>query len=435
MRASLGPPILNRSVPAKYRTKNSGNCVLALFAFLTVISSRWISNNSMPAITIPLRQTAPSPNAFDTYMLAANLCVNSRGLAVGSKDLLTLPRSTREAIVASNSAAINTFRTGLRLQYGCPFARNAEHHYQEYIMLERLANLLALDSYNRAERGDCAGAARSALDCLQLGAQVPIGSSLYGDLAGIRCMAVGRVGLWRSIGHLDGEELQSVLTRLDAICARQVTFADTMYEERYWSESALKTVLSTRDGLQGIAGPVDGEAQAKLNPLLYFTYSKKEIADNHKRFWDLAIADAGMPFAAHPGSPAEPSDPVSSALVGNYELAKFKHTECETQNELLLVTFALRCFKIEHGRYPLNLRDLAPHYIRSLPADPFAVTGSFGYKPRAGQCLLYSVGPDSVDDGGKQIDDPGRSAASERTARSQVDIHSRGDIVVGKNTR
>ena len=70
--------------------------------------------------------------------------------------------------------------------------------------------------------------------------------------------------------------------------------------------------------------------------------------------------------------------------------------------ELARLAFALAAYKADKGQYPPDLASLAKEYVREVPADLF--TGKpLIYKPDGGGYLLYSVGPDGKDDGGKRF--------------------------------
>ncbi|MHC4443204.1 MAG: hypothetical protein ACYTF1_08570 [Planctomycetota bacterium] len=73
-----------------------------------------------------------------------------------------------------------------------------------------------------------------------------------------------------------------------------------------------------------------------------------------------------------------------------------------------LIALALAAYHREHSRYPNSLVQLVPQYISSLPDDPF-VNKPFCYRldDRDGY-VLYSVGEDCVDDGGRLRDSNGK---------------------------
>lgn len=78
---------------------------------------------------------------------------------------------------------------------------------------------------------------------------------------------------------------------------------------------------------------------------------------------------------------------------------------------LLTTQLALQCFRSEQGHVPRQLDDLVPKYLQRVPTDPFS-NQPLVYRAQGTNWLLYSVGPDGVDDGGKPIGRPGSSNAS-----------------------
>jgi hypothetical protein len=75
-----------------------------------------------------------------------------------------------------------------------------------------------------------------------------------------------------------------------------------------------------------------------------------------------------------------------------------------TQLELIRVGLALAVYRAEHGAYPAKLADLAPKYIATIPKDEFS-DEDLHYKLDGDGFLLYSVGINGRDDGGKGLDD------------------------------
>lgn len=70
------------------------------------------------------------------------------------------------------------------------------------------------------------------------------------------------------------------------------------------------------------------------------------------------------------------------------------------ENQLTQVALALAAFKADHRMYPAALADLSPAYLKTAPNDLFFDKPLIYSKTAAGY-LLYSVGPNMVDDGGK----------------------------------
>jgi hypothetical protein len=75
-------------------------------------------------------------------------------------------------------------------------------------------------------------------------------------------------------------------------------------------------------------------------------------------------------------------------------------------NKNVLVALWLARYRVDNGRFPDTLASLVPGYCQEVPKDLF--TGNpLIYKPTANGYLLYSVGPNGIDDGGRgQVDSP-----------------------------
>jgi hypothetical protein len=70
----------------------------------------------------------------------------------------------------------------------------------------------------------------------------------------------------------------------------------------------------------------------------------------------------------------------------------------------LYVAFALAAHRGDRGRYPAKLEELAPRYLATVPGDLFSGK-SLVYRPGEEGYLLYSVGVNGKDEGGRWYDD------------------------------
>jgi hypothetical protein len=72
-----------------------------------------------------------------------------------------------------------------------------------------------------------------------------------------------------------------------------------------------------------------------------------------------------------------------------------------TQNQAnLSVAFALALHHHDHNRYPKQLADLTPKYLKTIPQDSFS-GGPLVFRPDENGYLLYSVGVNGKDDNGR----------------------------------
>lgn len=75
--------------------------------------------------------------------------------------------------------------------------------------------------------------------------------------------------------------------------------------------------------------------------------------------------------------------------------------EAETRRRILITAIALERYHAAHGAYPATLAALAPEFLKTQPVD-FMDGRPLGYQlTDYGHFVLYSVGLDCVDDGGK----------------------------------
>jgi hypothetical protein len=80
------------------------------------------------------------------------------------------------------------------------------------------------------------------------------------------------------------------------------------------------------------------------------------------------------------------------------------YDRAEQAQRNLQVAFALAGYRGEHGRYPAALDALAPKYLPAVPGDVFSGK-ALVYRPADKGYLVYSVGPNGKDDGGRWYDD------------------------------
>lgn len=111
----------------------------------------------------------------------------------------------------------------------------------------------------------------------------------------------------------------------------------------------------------------------------------------------LLGADVGQQIAGRTG------DIMIALLMPAFEKAHDYNDRAEQIQVNLHVAFALAAYRADSGRFPAKLDDLAPKYLKQVPGDLFSGK-PLTYKPTAKGYLLYSVGIDGKDDGGREDD-------------------------------
>ena len=94
-----------------------------------------------------------------------------------------------------------------------------------------------------------------------------------------------------------------------------------------------------------------------------------------------------------------PENKLVGALMtspGTLESGRMRHG---TERELCLAALAMAAYQGEKGAYPAEVAALAPGYVKAVPVDRFNGKGLV-YQNSGEAFVLYSVGPNRIDDGG-----------------------------------
>ena len=86
------------------------------------------------------------------------------------------------------------------------------------------------------------------------------------------------------------------------------------------------------------------------------------------------------------------------------EDTSLKEFETTMSGVLTDTTLALALYRHEHSTYPESLNDLLPEHSTEAPRDIFS-GDSIRYRRKDDGYVLWSVGKDQKDDGGKDYDD------------------------------
>ncbi len=101
------------------------------------------------------------------------------------------------------------------------------------------------------------------------------------------------------------------------------------------------------------------------------------------------------------------SYPVLGFLLSTseFDMGFSLHFRILTQRRMAAAALAIRLSELDHGRRPETLDELVPDYLPAVPLDPMDPAGGpIRYRPHADPPLLYSVGPDLIDQGGVPLE-------------------------------
>ncbi len=390
------------------------------------------AQNSFKPLPQPSKVIMPNPNAYDFYVQAGKLITDTEKLdkmveqmkKPEERSYTVQPNerdytsSERYEFVKQNAPALKKLREGF--EYDCRHPNDrivapSFKQHPEYKDFRRLARLLAFEGEQKAANNDWAGASQSYFDIIRFGQDVQRGGAILPMLVGRAIQNIGRRQLYTTIDHLNAKEARKSAEEMEKALARQTPFVETLIEEK-WVCLAM---------LQGLEKQVPYNKQNLPGLGLFARHS----ANNYARYMDKCIENARQPYASKPPEPEPPKGILAGILAPVGSKAMYVAVSNDAHNASLAVQFALQAYKMEHGQYPETLNELAPNYLIKIPNDPFTVKRPLQYRKTGDKYILYSIGPDLTDDGGKPVDNP----KTEPDKRYVVDKDSKGDIVAGIN--
>ena len=163
------------------------------------------------------------------------------------------------------------------------------------------------------------------------------------------------------------------------------------------------------------------------NLLLY--YQQRELELRHAiqlTNWAEMRAQPGVTNVISFKSPSRDLVQITEGIRREEILLSFWVATEEAQRRVLITAIALERYRGKHGAYPATLASLAPEFVKAVPVD-FMDGKPLRYRlTDDGHFVLYSVGLDCVDDGGKLLLPNApiwpRNSAGEPVAPTNVDI-------------
>jgi hypothetical protein len=291
----------------------------------------------------------PNPNGYDDFLKAAALVTGDVG------DASTLDHDGLRALVSTNAESLRLLHLGLTRQCALPAdsaMTGVSGKMSDLAAMKQLVELLRAEGRLREMDNRLADAAQSYVDCIHFGNEESRGGFIINRLVGIAFEAIGCSPLSKLVPKLNPQEALPVIAELEKIDNTGVTLEEIQRNENRFHLHQL------RKGFNPVSWVIELWQGRQVN-----------------------------------------------------QLAEMQHKRAIAHERLLTVELAVRCYQSEQGRLPPSLEQLVPKYLQQVPTDPFS-SRSVIYRPQGTNWLLYSVGEDGVDDGGKRV---GRSVSGTAT--------------------
>ena len=398
------------------------------FAAATLVLVASASAHSAP--------TKPVKNGFDLYLAASKMIVSAEPtvdpIDDGSPPTDSKERAERyslarrQAWLNKNAAGFALFQKALKTPSRHRDMMSVAATFPSYASLRQLARDKGIERNTREMMGDWNGAMQSRLDIVQMGDDVSRGGPLIASLVGIAIQAIGRNEPWEATEHLSLPQTRAAAARLEGIYARRVRFAQTLEEEKRYGLAQIDEVVRQPNWRDPKGW---GEDMTPAEKLQLLSITPDEMRRTYVQSMTQQIEQAQLPYASRDKAPERKRDLMSALLTPNWMRVGFSAARAETGNAVWLVTLALRAYKLERGAYPENLRALVPGFLRNVPSDPFGGGEALRYKRTGETYVLWSIGPDGVDNGGRAVTNkrPRILAPGQKPRLPFLDTESKGD--------
>jgi hypothetical protein len=396
----------------------------------------------------------PSPNAFDYYAGARSKVKVFDQFTIGfavNNDVRIIPLkrvsssvnrkyslAEKEAILARNAGALAVARQGLKYDYWNPPVRTRIQIVYSQVKLfgiMSVVQLFLLDGQVKAGHKDWGGAMSSDLDAVQMIEDQSRGTPIYLQADTMNTQDGNpsfRSMVWQPVQHLNAQQAKDSVRRMEEICSRHVSFVDRLQTEKSNRIATTASFFRQRPGWRTDLwrksfGPELSMAHApvfeRIAAVRSLFSSNESLLNMYSNYMDQYIKNAGQPYGAMPvAAPTLPNNKMFEFLCSGSSEDRFMYTKLETENSLLLLSLALRAYKLERGSYPAKLADLSPSYLKTIPDDPFSNRKPFKYRLNGNSYTLYSIGPDLKDDGGT-------------FAAGNIATYTKGDLEAGNTWR
>jgi hypothetical protein len=299
-----------------------------------------------PAYAPPVQ---PVPNAYNALVgLGGQL--SSR---TGFYD--EVPEQELATIVSANAQVLDKAREALRKDSVVALEWTADEQWFSNVHLKNiehvksLSRALAAEGLLAVKQGDSQLAVHSGLENLYLAKAVANGGLGTDWLTGAATYTAGLTTLRNACEIATSEDCKTVLGKLpDARNQLELPATITEREWHFWRR-------------------INGPYQTFLTEL---TFSNNR-ADFEKRM-----------------------EGITQAI--------------DARTELLRLHYAIRAFQLTENRLPKSLDELAGRELKAIPKDSYSGR-DFIYQPGKDRYILYSVGPNGIDDGGFVNDKDGNA--------------------------
>ena len=345
-----------------------------------------------------------------------------------------LPWTTKEKSAAISSLTtfdkalkyltLATSRRGLdwRVQLKSPMIEVLLPNLGNVREISGLATVSAFEAHLRGEDGFALQHIREIIFLSRSVGKMPggiVNSMVSFGLQGAACEAIFNIAAELKIN--DSDQTAATRKQVTALIAelldeKRITedFRRAMQGERVWIIDTIESILENKFR--------KGTPDPNWTPKLAW-FKKADLLDDARTLAifdthviesiDIGNDQAATSYLAPHSAAALESGMLAKFIVPSLSRAPVSYFRTITHCRIAATMLAIRLYTVDHlGKPPEKLIELVPAYLPAIPGDPMIANQPLKYIPRETDPILYSVGSNFIDDGGKTTPtDPKRSNA------------------------
>lgn len=283
----------------------------------------------------------------------------------------------------------------------------------EFAPLRKFARFVVLDATKKIQSGKTDEGIDEILSVAEMGSGMKRSGPLIAGLVGygIDSIAFASLSQVMGSGTLTASQYRRVSNGLERSGLDSPKFEDIMKEEYLLNRSEMVRVLSTDPGKLREEMGIDPDS-SWFQPLLFSLYinipgNRTRTINNFDRAWKANFESYELPYTKSNEPDMEKliprTDLLNRVFFPVFSKARTKDVQDFVIRRGIRLEAVLEAYRLEHGQYPERLDQLAGSYMSQIPSDPFAEGEPFKYSRKGNKYLLYSIGMDFTDDGGKIV--------------------------------
>ncbi len=328
-------------------------------------------------------------------------------LAPSGQDV-QLPLDEMEQRLHTLRPTLDQVRATLRMEWRPYLLPDGCYGSGPFLDVDGCAIAFAMESRLMRSQGDDSGAMQWAFDMMEMGRKLAL---VGGDEARMHAAGIHETGLRQAeqtVWRLPCTVIPAALTQARRLRREWPALSETA-EREYQETLARQTFVFAAMNRESLSQAwhelmrdydLDQRSDGGATAIRMLLYPRRWVLAHTDAFFRAQVADLRKPVRQRSVVPL-PQDPWSDDLYRAQSMSKntWRLERMGTDLALLEVALAVRRHFLDHGRYPRRLAEVSRRWLPAIPVDLWEQ--QITYRLQGGRPIIYSMGPDGKDDGGK----------------------------------